>query len=56
MNPHYYTKNLIFIRKYLVLFKLRYTKISVLMSVKETLHYRVIFKQNDNFKYYRITL
>jgi len=43
MSPHFYTKALIFIRKYLVLFKLRYTKISVLISVKETSHYIVIF-------------
>jgi len=56
MSPHYYTKTLIFIRKYLVLFKLRYTKICVLISVKETLQYRVIFKQNDNFKDQRFTL
>jgi hypothetical protein len=49
MNAIYYTKTLIFVRKYLVLFKLHYTKISVLISVKETLNYRVIFKKNDNF-------
>jgi len=56
MIPHYYMKTLIFIGNYLVLFKLLYTKISVLISVKETLYYGVIFKQNDNFKNHRITL